>query len=123
MILVDTSVWVDHLRAGNDGLTALLTRGEVLGHPFVMGELALGNLRRRDAVLSDLRDLPQAVVASDEEVLVLHRSPNAVRARHRVCRRPFAGRARLTAAAKLWTRDRRLQAVAVALSLAATLSH
>ena len=69
MILVDTSVWVDHLRAGNERLTALLSGGEVLGHPFVIGELALGNLRRRDAVLSDLRHLPQAVVAADEEVL------------------------------------------------------
>ena len=43
MILVDTSVWVEHLRAANEMLSALLNSGEVLGHPFVMGELALGN--------------------------------------------------------------------------------
>ena len=123
MILVDTSVWVDHLRAGNDRLTALLTRGEVLGHPFVTGELALGDLRRRDAVLSDLRDLPQAVVASDEEVLyyidhqmLFGRGIGYVDAH-------LLAATRLTAPAKLWTRDQRLQAVAVALSLAATLSH
>ncbi|HXC14180.1 MAG TPA: type II toxin-antitoxin system VapC family toxin [Stellaceae bacterium] len=122
MILVDTSVWVDHLRAGNDRLTALLSGAEVLGHPFVIGELALGNLRRRDAVLSDLRHLPQAVVAADEEVL------------HFIDRQRLFGRgigyvdahllaaARLTAT-KLWTRDRRLQAVAAQLGLAAVLSH
>lgn len=71
MILVDASIWVDHLRAGDERLIALLNNGEVLGHPFVTGELALGNLRQRDAFLSDLRALPRAVVASDEEVLRL----------------------------------------------------
>ena len=71
MILVDTSVWVEHLHTGNEELAALLNGGEVLGHPFVIGELALGNLRPRDPFLSDLRDLPQAIVAEDEEVLRL----------------------------------------------------
>jgi hypothetical protein len=70
MILVDTSIWVEHLRAANEMLIALLNGGEVLGHPFVTGELALGNLRR-DPFLSDLQDLPQAPVALDEEVLHL----------------------------------------------------
>jgi len=123
MILVDTSVWVDHLRAGNERLRALLNGGEVLGHPFVIGELALGNLRRRDAFLSDLRDLPRATIASDEEVLRL------------IDRQTLFGRgigyidahllaaARLTAGSKLWTYDRRLQAVAATLDLAAAVSH
>jgi len=122
VILVDTSVWVDHLRAGNERLTALLSGGEVLGHPFVMGELALGSLRRRNGVLSNLRDLPQAVVASDTEVL------------HFIDRQLLFGRgigyvdAHLLAAArltggKLWTRDRRLQMVAAELGLAAALPH
>jgi predicted nucleic acid-binding protein len=123
MILVDTSVWVEHLRAANEMLAALLNSGEVLGHPFVTGELALGNLRRRDPFLTDLQDLPQAIVASDEDVL------------HLVDREALFGRgigyvdahllaaARLTAGSKLWTRDRRLQAVAAQLGLAATPSH
>ena len=68
MILVDTSVWIDHLRAGNDTLGWLLDSRQVLGHPFVAGELALGNLRQRDIVLRALGELPQAAVASDEEV-------------------------------------------------------
>ena len=69
MILIDTSVWVDHLRSGDARLSALLDSGGILGHPFVTGELALGNLRQRGLVLSALRELPQATVATDEEVL------------------------------------------------------
>ena len=123
MILADTSVWVEHLRTGDERLTAWLNRGEVLAHPFVVGELALCHLQRRAAFLSDLRDLPQAVVASDEEVL------------HFIDRRALFGTgisyvdahllaaAQLGADTKLWTRDRRLLAVAAQLGLAAAPSH
>jgi len=123
VILVDTSVWINHLRLASAILSELLDDGEVLVHPFVLGELALGNLRRRDAFLSDLRDLPRAAVATDEEVISL------------IDRQTLFGRgigyvdahllaaARLTAGTKLWTHDRRLQAVAAQLGLAATLSH
>jgi predicted nucleic acid-binding protein len=69
VILVDTSVWVDHLRSGSRALSRALTDGEVLGHAHVTGELACGNLRNRAAVLELLQDLPQAVVATDEEAL------------------------------------------------------
>jgi predicted nucleic acid-binding protein len=68
VILVDTSVWIDHFRAGDAALAELLNQGRVLMHPFVLGELALGNFRRRD-VLDTLRDLPAAVVATNGEVL------------------------------------------------------
>ena len=68
MILVDTSVWIDHLRAGDAALAALLDANRVLAHPFVIGEIALGSLRQRDLVLGALRDLPRAVVATDDEV-------------------------------------------------------
>jgi len=123
VILVDTSVWIEHLRSASAILTELLGDGQVLVHPFVLGELALGSLRQRDVLLSDLRDLPQAIVASDGEVLSL------------IDRRTLFGRgigyvdahllaaARLTAGSKLWTHDRRLQAVAAQLDLAAVLSH
>lgn len=119
MILVDTSVWVDHLRAGDRVLAHLLNSREVLGHRFVTGELALGNLRERDVVLSALRELPQATVASDDEVLYF------------VNRRALFGcgigyidahllaAVQLSAGAKLWTRDKRLQAAAAQLGLAA----
>ncbi len=69
MILVDTSLWVDHLRSGSRELAAALTDGDVIGHPHVTGELACGNLRNRVAILQLLLDLPQAVLASEEEAL------------------------------------------------------
>jgi predicted nucleic acid-binding protein len=69
MILVDTSVWIRHFRAGCQDLEALLVEGEVWSHPFIVGELACGNLRDRSEVLTLLRELPTAQVASDEEVL------------------------------------------------------
>ena len=118
MILADTSVWVDHLRAGDKALAAFLDAGTVLAHPFVIGELALGNLRQRDIVLQALADLPQASVATDAEVL------------HFIERHALAGRGigyidahllaavKLTAGAELWTKDKRLQRFAVQLGLA-----
>ncbi|MCH2254126.1 MAG: PIN domain-containing protein [Vicinamibacterales bacterium] len=72
--LVDTSVWVDHLRHGNDRLASLLDEGSVLCHPFVIGELACGNLADRDRVLHLLGALPETPVASHEEVMALIRS-------------------------------------------------
>jgi predicted nucleic acid-binding protein len=123
LILVDTSVWVDHLRVGDERLAALLDGGEVLGHPFVIGELALGNLRRRDAFFADLRDLPQATVAWEEEVLdLIEREALFGRGIGYVDVHLLAA-ALLTTDTKLWTRDRRLQAVAAQLGLAAALSH
>ena len=71
MILVDTSVWVDHLRNGNSRLVSHLEDGEVLTHPFVLGELALGRLARRSEILELLGNLPQAKVALHEEVLAM----------------------------------------------------
>jgi len=71
MVLVDTSVWVAHLRHGDVGLDLLLTEGRVLSHPFIVGELVCSNLRRRSEILSHLQALPQAIPAKHEEVLQL----------------------------------------------------
>jgi predicted nucleic acid-binding protein len=120
VILIDTSVWVDHLRATEKVVVALLDKGLVLAHPFVIGELALGNLRQREIVLDALSDLPRAGVATDVEAL------------HFIDRHALFGRGvgyidahllaavRLTAGAKLWTKDKRLHGVAVELGLAMT---
>jgi predicted nucleic acid-binding protein len=70
-VLVDTSVWVDHFRHGNAALTQRLTDGVVWVHPFVMGELACGSLRRRPEILSLLATLPQAPVVFHREALEL----------------------------------------------------
>ena len=71
MILVDTSVWIDHLRRGNPRLVTLLDDGAVLCHPFVVGELACGNLRKRTEILGLLAELPSVTVAGHKEVLRL----------------------------------------------------
>lgn len=69
MILVDTSVWVEHLRSGTIGLEALLNDGQVVCHPFIIGEIACGNLKNRTEILSLLQDLPVASLADDDEVI------------------------------------------------------
>ncbi len=71
MVLVDTSVWVEHLRKGHPGLQELLTTSQVLMHPFVLGELACGCLKNRRIVLRDLNSLPIAQDVTNEEVLYL----------------------------------------------------
>jgi len=71
MTLVDTSVWVDHLRARNARLNSLLQDGQVICHPFVVGELACGNLRNRQEILGLLTALPEATISEHREVLHL----------------------------------------------------
>jgi predicted nucleic acid-binding protein len=70
MILVDTSVWVSHLRHGDPRLVDLLDEGSVLVHPFVIGELACGNLKNRAEILSLLRALPLTAIAEHEEIML-----------------------------------------------------
>ena len=69
MILVDTSVWIGHFRAGSERLKTLLFDEQVLCHPFIVGELASGNLRRRSEILSMLKALPEAHLVEHEELL------------------------------------------------------
>ena len=69
MVLVDTSVWVVHLRNGNIGLETLLNEGHVVCHPFIVGELACGNLKNRVEILSLLQALPVATHVEHEEVM------------------------------------------------------
>ena len=118
MILVDTSIWVDHLRAGNARLARLLEDGEVVSHPFVIGELALGNLRQRDTVLDALSELPQANVATDIEVLHLVREEALFGRGIGYVDVHLLASIRLSPGTLLWTRDRRLREVAAWLGLA-----
>jgi predicted nucleic acid-binding protein len=119
VILVDTSVWVDHLRADDKMLADVLEAGQVLAHPFVIGELGLGNLRQRDLVLTTLQDLPQAGTATDREVLHFIRQHALFGSGIGYVDAHLLAAVRLTAAAVLWTRDQRLLAVARRLGLAA----
>jgi predicted nucleic acid-binding protein len=118
VILVDSSVWVDHLRRGDAALTGLLENGGVLGHPFVTGELALGSLKKRAVILADLQALPQAVIAHNEEVLRFIDQHKLYGLGIGYIDAHLLTSMRLTAGASLWTRDRRLHAVAERLGLA-----
>lgn len=119
MILVDTSVWVEHLRRGRPGLVQLLEHGVVLGHPWVRGELALGHLAQRQEILGLLHQLPQATVATDDEVLTLIEAHELAGAGIGYVDAQLLAATRLTADARLWTTDRRLAAAAAHLDLRA----
>lgn len=118
MILVDTSVWIDHLRAADPQLAGLLNRNEVLTHPSVIGEIALGSVAKRAEVLRYLNNLPTGVSATHAEVMVLierHKLANTglgyVDAGLLAC-------AALTPGAALWSRDKNLRAAAVRCGMA-----
>jgi len=118
VILVDTSVWVDHLRSGNATLAKELEAGRVLAHPLVIGELACGTIRNRREVLGLLRRLPSVPTATHAEALeFLERGALMGRGIGFVDVHLLASAA-LAAPARLWTRDRRLAAVATELALA-----
>jgi predicted nucleic acid-binding protein len=118
LILVDTSVWVDHLRRGDAELAGLLERGQVLMHPFIVGEIACGSLADRELTLELLQQLPMAAVAEPDEALGF------------IDLRGLYGRGigyvdvhllasvALSAGTRLWTRDKRLHDAADALGCA-----
>lgn len=117
MILVDTSIWIDHFRSGNDTLVTLLNHRAVLTHPCVIGELALGNLRNRNELLDLLRNLPRAVVAEHDEVLGLIADETLHGHGIGYVDAQLLAASRLTPDTSLWTRDKRLAAVAARLGL------
>lgn len=117
MILVDTSVWIDHLHAGNEALARVLEAGAVLGHPWVIGELALGRLSRRAEVLRLLGGLPQATAATETEVLGLIEREALSGSGIGYVDAQLLAAGRLTSA-RLWTGDRRLATVAARLGIA-----
>lgn len=117
MILVDTSIWVDHLRAGLPALAHELDRGWVLGHPWVTGEIALGHLSRRSEVLGLLDALPQAEVATTAEVAALIEDQRLHGLGIGYVDAQLLASARLTRDARLWTGDRRLARAAVRLDV------
>ena len=119
VILVDTSVWVDHLRRGDSVLAGLLERGMVLGDPWVAGEVALAQLHHRADVLGLLRRLPRPQVASDQELALLIEDHELFGRGLGYVDAQLLAAARLTPPARLWTRDTRLDAAAARLGLRA----
>ncbi|MBE3063842.1 MAG: type II toxin-antitoxin system VapC family toxin [Spirochaetes bacterium] len=116
MILVDTSVWIDHLRKGNEHLKSLLVSDEVLSHPFVVGELACGVLQKRSVILKLLQELPVALVADHEEVLRLLEKERLYGCGIGWVDAHLLASARLSGS-RLWTLDTALSAAAAALNL------
>lgn len=121
MILVDTSVWVGHLRTGDKTLIELLDVGQVLVHPFVIGEVALGSLRQRRPVLSFLSKLPRVSIASEQEVLQFIDQHSLFNQGIGYVDVHLLAAVRLTAGAALWTGDKRLHEAADRLGLTAKL--
>jgi len=123
MILVDTSIWIDHLRERNEELAQLLGAGKVLAHPHVIGELALGSLQNRDAVLGALQGLPQVLVATDDEVLHFIETNGLFGIGIGYIDAHLLAAVRLSPGTMLWTRDRRLLAASTRLGLAHSVAH
>ncbi|MFI4935019.1 MAG: type II toxin-antitoxin system VapC family toxin [Caulobacterales bacterium] len=119
MILADTSVWIDHLRQGDAAMAVALEAGEVLIHPFVIGEISLGTLGQRAVTLELLNDLPSAIVASAEEVAALIERERLFGSGVGYVDVHLLASVRLTTDATFWTRDLRLRAVAERLGLPA----
>ena len=118
MILVDTSVWIDHFRKNDPLLFELLIAEKIWTHPFVIGEIALGNLANQKSKLQDLQDLTQVAAATDRELLQFIEH-------HRLAGRGIGfvdthllASLHLTPGIKLWTRDKRLTAIATSMDLA-----
>jgi predicted nucleic acid-binding protein len=117
VILVDTSVWIDHFHKGIPSLAEILERTEILTHPFVIGELACSSLARRREVLALLADLPASSVATDGETLLFIE-------RHRLMGKGLGyidahllAATLLTDGAALWTRDKTLRGIAAKLRI------
>lgn len=117
MILVDTSVWINHFRKTDVLLSELLRKGRVLTHPFIIGELAVGNLRQRELILGALNDLPKATVADDVEVLGYIDQRSLAGSGIGYLDAHLLASVQLTPDALLWTRDKRLGQVAALLGV------
>ena len=109
MILVDTSVWIDHINASDSMLVTLLSEERVLAHPYVIGEISLGSLRNRDVVLGALWDLPRAPIATPEEVSYLIQSEQLFNRGIGYVDTARLASVRLQPGVRVWTRDERLK--------------
>jgi hypothetical protein len=119
MILVDTSVWIDHLRRPEPALVDLLENDQVASHPFVRLELALGSIANREQVLSELAMLHQAQVAGTDDLFVLVGARKLERQGIGITDLHLIASALLDRALSIWTRDRRLGEIADQLGLRA----
>ena len=117
MILADTSVWADHFRKGDAVLGSLLGESRVAIHPFIIGELALGNLRHWQDTVAALGELPQAPVVSEPDLLDFVAAERLMGSGIGFVDAHLLASASGTDGLRLWTRDKRLAAKAASLDL------
>jgi predicted nucleic acid-binding protein len=122
LILADTSVWVDHLRSGNKELQKLLAQGQIVMHPFVTAELALGSLRERAKTLALLDLLPQVQVAQMNEVRLTVEARRLYNVGICLIDAHLIASVLINPSTLLWTRDQRLRKAAERLGLHANLA-
>ena len=118
MILVDTSVWIDHLRKTDPKLVALLASNRVSMHAMVVGELALGSLKHRSDLLVLFNNLPRSIRASDAEVLAFIESQSLWSRGLSLVDAHLLASSLITPDTALWTRDKCLRQAASALGVA-----
>jgi predicted nucleic acid-binding protein len=121
MILIDTSIWIDHLHRSEAALAALLDGSQVCTHPMIIGELALGSLRDRQMIIGLLTDLPSTPQATHAEVLAFVEAHALFGIGLSVVDAHLLAALRLSAGDRLWTRDRRLGVAADRLGVSADL--
>lgn len=122
-VLIDSSVWINHLRADDERLKELVRAHRALVHPIVIGELAVGNLARRREFLDELSDLPSVKEANHFETLMLVERENLHGRGIGYQDAQLLAAVRLTEGSRFWTVDKRLAAVTSELGLAAVLDH
>jgi predicted nucleic acid-binding protein len=118
LIVVDANIWIDHLRVANLALTGLIQRRRIVIHPYTIGEIALGSLAKRDEVLHQLAMLPTAPVADDLEILSFIERHALFGTGIGYVDSHLLASAKLVEAGKLWTRDKRLHAIAERMGIA-----
>lgn len=121
MILADTAIWIGHFRADEPEMRSQLGRGNIAMHPFIVAELALGSLRNRDRTLGMLDRLPQVRVAQLSEVRQMIEAHSLYSKGIGLIDAHLVASTLISPPARLWTRDKRLLAVASTLGIDAGL--
>jgi predicted nucleic acid-binding protein len=121
MILADSSIWIDHLRHRDEKMIQLMETVSLLVHPFIIGEVALGHVKNRDVILAEMSQFQQSVLATDTEVLQLINRMSLMGTGLGLIDVHLLGSVLVTIDAKLWTRDKKLAAVADSIGVLAPL--
>jgi predicted nucleic acid-binding protein len=122
LILADTPIWIDHLRSGSKEMEKLLNRGQIVIHPFVIAELALGSLRKRTKTLALLDLLPQVRVAQFSEVRLTIEARRLCGLGIGLTDAQLIASVFIDSPTLLWTRDKQLRRVAEGLGIHASLA-